>query len=111
MEISGTSALASALSASNLEVHVDSGDALSIRHFAVRERMSTLFEITLTALSDNADIDFDAIVGRPATFRMHTALPALGPDRVWTGICKHMQQIAVEETGLSTYRLVLVPML
>jgi type VI secretion system secreted protein VgrG len=95
----------------NLSIRVSSGDALDVRSFAVRERMSALFEITVDALCDNANIDFDAVAGRPASFRMHGGLPADAPFREWTGLCEHVQQIGVEETGLSTYRLTLVPAL
>ncbi len=30
---------------------------------------------------------------------------------MWSGLCKHIQQVAVEETGLSTYEVTLVPTL
>jgi uncharacterized protein involved in type VI secretion and phage assembly len=44
-------------------------------------RTSSRFEVTLTALSDDADRDFDAVVGRAATFRIHapTASPRALP--------------------------------
>jgi type VI secretion system secreted protein VgrG len=95
----------------NLAVQVHSRDSLDVREFSVQQRMSSLFEITLVALSDNADIDFDAVVGQPASFRIQADASGPVPVRVWTGICKHIQQIAVEEAGLSTYRLTLVPTL
>jgi type VI secretion system secreted protein VgrG len=93
----------------NLSAQVASGDTLDVREFTVRQRISSLFEVTLVALSDNADIDFDAVVGQPARFQMHAGTSGLVPVRFWTGICKHLQQIAVEETGVSTYELTLVP--
>ena len=95
----------------NLAVQVGSRDALDVRAFAVEQRISSLFEITLTAVSDNADVDFDAVVGHPASFRMHGGAHALVPFRFWTGICKHMQQVAAEEGGVSTYELTIVPTL
>src|SRR4051794_29488193 len=95
----------------NLAVRVDSGDALDVRHFTVVERMSTLFEITIVAVSESSNIDFDAVVGRPASFRMHAGIPATDSVRSWTGICKNIQQTAVEDRGLSTYELTLVPTL
>jgi type VI secretion system secreted protein VgrG len=85
---------------------VASGDALDVRQFAVQQRMSSLFEVTLVALSDNANIDFDAVVGQPASFQISNGVLAQ-----WTGICKHIQQIAVEERGLSTYQITIVPTL
>jgi type VI secretion system secreted protein VgrG len=95
----------------NLAVRVDSGDALDIRRFTVHERMSALFEISLVALSENADIDFDAVVGRPASFRMHAGEPAVAPIRSWTGVCNQIRQVAAEEAGLSTYHVTIVPAL
>ena len=95
----------------NLAVQVHSSDALDVREFSVQQRMSSLFEITLGALSDNANIDFDAVVGQPASFRMGADTSGLVPVRHWTGICKHFEQIAVEEAGLSTYRITIVPTL
>src|SRR6202044_2577898 len=47
----------------------------------------------------------------PASFRMHGGAQALTPFRFWTGLCKHIQQVAVEETGLSTYEITIVPTL
>ena len=90
----------------NLAAHVASGDALDVRQFRVQERMSSLFEITLVVLSENPNIDFDAVVGNAASFRLDS-----GTVTTWTGICKHIEQIAVEERGLSTYEVTLVPTL
>jgi len=93
-----------------LEVQVASGDTLDIRHFHAAERMSSLFEISLVALSENADIDFEAVVGQPMTFGLRIgSLPR--QERTWTGVCSQLQQVAVEDQGLSTYQLTLVPTL
>ena len=37
----------------NLAARIDSNDTLDVREFAVQERMSSLFEVTLVALSEN----------------------------------------------------------
>jgi type VI secretion system secreted protein VgrG len=93
-----------------LEVTLTSGDTLDIRNFNVAERMSNLFEISLVAVSENADIDFEAAVGQEASFRLKLgALPH--QERVWTGLCNHLQQVGVEDHGLSTYQIVIVPTL
>ena len=93
-----------------LEVTVASGDVLDVRHFTIAERMSSLFEISLVARSENDDIDFEAVVGQPVTFKL-----AIGPlpnqERTWTGLASQLQQVAVEDQGLSTYQLTLVPTL
>jgi type VI secretion system secreted protein VgrG len=90
------------------KVSVASGDALDARDFTVHERMSALFSISVTVVAHDADLDFEAIVGKPASFEVHA-----GPERrrTWTGICKELLQIAAEETGLSTYKLEIVPAL
>jgi type VI secretion system secreted protein VgrG len=92
----------------NLVVTVASKDTLDVRQFVVQERMSTLFKVTLVALSENPDIDFDAVIGQPARFLLHTHDLA-HPERYWSGVCSHLQQVAVEPRGLSTYQITLVP--
>jgi type VI secretion system secreted protein VgrG len=95
----------------NLSVSVSSGDAFDVRHFTVQERISSLFSVTLVGLSENPDIDFEAIVGRPASFTIHGGLLGVTSARRWMGICSQLQQVAVEEQGLSTYHLTIVPTL
>jgi type VI secretion system secreted protein VgrG len=100
-----TSSVASVLS--NLMVHVASGDALDVRRFEVDEQISALFAIRLIVMSCNENIDFDDVVGRPASF---TTLNRMG-ERTWTGIASQLQQIGVVDgpEGLSTYHLTIVP--
>jgi type VI secretion system secreted protein VgrG len=93
-----------------LAVSIASGDDLDIRHFQVVERMNELFEIAIDALCENPDIDFEAVVGQPMTFTMRKGVEGLDV-RTWTGICSHIEQVGAEERGLSTYKLVLVPVL
>ena len=93
-----------------LEASIASGDALDIRHFQVEERMNELFEIAIDALCDNPDIDFEAVIGQPMTFSTSKGVEGL-EARSWTGICRHIEQASVEERGLSSYKLVLVPAL
>lgn len=95
------------MTANNLDVTVASQDTLDVRHFAVQEGMSQIFTVTVTAMSPNANLDFDAIVGKEASFTLRSDTGA----RVWQGLCSHFLQVAVEETGLSTYQLTLVPTL
>ena len=85
---------------------VASGDMLDVRHFAVSERISSLFEVRLIAVSDNPDIDFEAVIGQPMRFTIEGPTP-----RVWSGVCSQLYQTAVEERNLSTYELTLVPTL
>ncbi len=95
--------------ARNLEVEVASGAALDVRTFRVEERMSDLFEVRLVVRTRDPDLDFDAIVGHPANFRIHRDPQVEAASRSWTGICRHARQTAAEEAGLSTYELTIVP--
>jgi type VI secretion system secreted protein VgrG len=88
-------------------VHVASGDVFDTRQFFVDERMSSLFSIQLVVLGENQDIDFDAVVGRPARFSILTEMH----ERSWSGICSCVQQVAVEENRQWTYELTIVPSL
>ena len=72
--------------------------------------MNELFEISIEAVSEDPDIDFEAIAGQRMTFRIRKDTSEHG-GRTWTGLCRHIEQVSVEERGLSVYRLVLVPAL
>ena len=88
-----------------LTVEVASGDVLDVRHFTVEERLSSLFEIRLVALTGDAGLDFDSIIGERARF----SIAAPHGERLWTGVVRHVAQAGVEEGGLSTYEIILVP--
>ncbi|HRI63505.1 MAG TPA: type VI secretion system tip protein TssI/VgrG [Polyangium sp.] len=91
----------------NFEITIGSGDALDVRNFSIHERLSSLFQINLVAVSDNQSIDFDSVVGQPAKFAMSAGMR----DKFWTGICNHIEQVRHEPGGLSTYHLSIVPRL
>jgi type VI secretion system secreted protein VgrG len=91
-------------------LRVASGDQLDVRQFTTREQLSTLFSVSVTVVADNADIDFEALIGQPAQFEALGGV-ATEQSRVWTGICKEVQECAAEETGLSTYVIEIVPVL
>ena len=93
-----------------IEVSVASGDTIDVRHFTVSERISALFEISLVATSSNDDIDFESVVGKPMTLKLRGGILP-NQERTWTGVCSQLQQVAVEDRGLSTYQLSLVPSL
>jgi type VI secretion system secreted protein VgrG len=94
----------------NLSAHIASGDAIDVRQFSVNERMSSLFEITLDVVCDNANIDFEAAVGQEASFTIGGGASGTA-SRTWKGLCSELHQIAVEDDGLSTYHLTIVPAL
>ena len=91
----------------NLEVTVASGDALEVREFSVHQAMSSLFNVTITAVSKNADIDFEAVIGKEASFKLHGR--GGGGARTWQGLCNEFHQLEVEAEGLSTYHFSIVP--
>ena len=84
-------------------------DSLSVRHFSVSEGLSSLFEVSVIALSRLDDIDFEPIVGHSASFVIHGT--ATGRAWGWTGVARRFEQRAAEPTGLSTYAISIVPQL
>jgi type VI secretion system secreted protein VgrG len=87
-------------------------DSLSVRRFAVHEGLSNLFEVSIWAVSQFDDLDLEAIVGKEAAFRIVTGVVhSRRPVRLWSGVCRHIEQVQAEPTGLSTYYLRIVPKL
>src|SRR5258708_6382638 len=91
-----------------LTVELASGERLDVREFTVEESISRLFEVNLTAMSSDADIDFEGAIGKQARFEIKTGE---GQARAWSGICSLAGQGRVEEKGLSSYHLRIVPKL
>jgi type VI secretion system secreted protein VgrG len=104
--------MASTLAIANrlLTATIASGDTLEIRHFKFKERISTLFEISLQVRCENPDIDLEAVVGQPASFLVRSGLGAW-QDRQFKGVVNHLEQVEVEDRGLSTYQITIVPTL
>jgi len=87
-------------------------DSLSVRHFAIHEEISGLFEVTILARSPLDEIDLEGIVNEGAGFALVSGVAHLtATTRAWTGICSHMELVQAEPTGLSTYSLTIVPAL
>jgi type VI secretion system secreted protein VgrG len=103
----GTEGFARKLGEKNIEAKIASGDPIDVRQFSVHERLSALFQINLEVVSHNSSIDFDDVVGLPATL----SIAAGKHDRSWSGVCNHFEQVRVEPSGLSTYQLSIVPTL
>ncbi|WP_437498399.1 type VI secretion system tip protein TssI/VgrG [Sorangium sp. So ce1099] len=96
----------------NLDLTFASGEtSLSVSRFAVQEAVSSLFTVTVWALSDDPSIDLDTIVGKAASFRAATGatFASLGGERHWAGICEHIALVRVEPTGTSMYQIRIVP--
>lgn len=88
-----------------VRVWIASKDELDVREFRLRAPMSELFRIEVEAVSTNANISHDQVVGREASFSIIRA----GATQTWTGIAIEIEQVRSEEDGLATYRLVLAP--
>jgi type VI secretion system secreted protein VgrG len=95
------------------ELRFECGEtSLDVRSFDVEESVSALFSVSILARSPSAEIDLEAIVGKPASFHLVSGLlGARVPSRRWTGVCNHIEQVHAEPTGLSTYSLRIVPVL
>jgi type VI secretion system secreted protein VgrG len=88
-------------------LELECGEALDVRKFDATDGMSRLFEVRLVLVSRNLDVDFDAVLGMPATFRLGTLLS----QRTWRGVAVAMDQVRVDKDGLATYELTIAPRL
>lgn len=89
----------------NAEARVATGDPLDVRSFSVKQGINQLFAIELSVVSKSLDIDFDQVIGDEASFSLATRRSTMS----WSGICQEMEQHRVDEKGLASYRLVIVP--
>ncbi|TKD12432.1 contractile injection system protein, VgrG/Pvc8 family [Polyangium fumosum] len=90
-----------------LSLALDSQITLDVRQFSISEGMSNFFSVNLEAFSTDAALVFDEVVGQRARFTIRRG----AEERTWSGICRGARLLRVEEDGLSTYELALVPML
>lgn len=79
---------------------------VDVRYFDVREKISEPFSIEVEAVSPDADLDFEKLIGQAAHFRL---TGPTGTDRNWHGVCTRCEQTRVESTGLSHYRMSVAP--
>jgi type VI secretion system secreted protein VgrG len=100
-----------------IELTVGGDEPLRVLRFSVREALSSLFTVQVTASSPSAVLDFDAVVGKPAALRVSTddGAGVLGARR-WTGLCSRLRQLGSltlrsGETGASHHEFTLVPAL
>lgn len=82
--------------------------ALSVRNFHITDGLSELFDVRVVASHENPDLDLDAMVGRAAAFRLATH-DETQPYAVWSGICAEVEQVRVEDSGVSIYELRITP--
>jgi type VI secretion system secreted protein VgrG len=98
----------SSMTMQGLEASIASGDPVDVRQFRFATEMSTLFEATVVALSENTDIDLEAVVGQPGALTLRWGEMT---SRTITGVVRTFRQIQAEGRGLSTYQWTIVPTL
>jgi type VI secretion system secreted protein VgrG len=95
----------------HLEVPID--DALDVRKFTVHDGLSALFNVDVEVRCHNPALDFEELIGKPATFKI--LLDPLAYDgattRSWSGVVAEAHLVRSESTGLSTYRVTVAPKL
>ncbi len=94
-----------------LSLVIGSERSLDVRQFEVSERISKLFSARIVAVSRDDALDFDALAGQPALFEILGATGDMPRRRRWAGICRQVELIEVEDAGLSTYAVEIVPTL
>ncbi len=90
-------------------------DSLEVQDFTICEGLSTLFDVSIRALSTKNDIDLRRIVGARANFHLTTNLPSQ-PERKWSGLVSRMDLVHAGVPGpgsheVSTYQVHIVPLL
>ncbi|MDI1435463.1 type VI secretion system Vgr family protein [Polyangium sorediatum] len=86
-------------------IEIASGDFLDVRTFAIKQGINQLFHIDVRAVSRSLDIDFDEVIGKPASFRLRTSQAS----PTWQSICSQIEQVRADAQGLATYTLTLQP--
>jgi type VI secretion system secreted protein VgrG len=108
------------MSDQNLTVRIEAEAGpleLDVRHFSVQAEINRPYQIDLVALSSDAAIDLDGVIGLTATFTLQAGARGSSPiltdakPRKWTGVVAEAAHVTAEEDGLSTYRIRIVPQL
>lgn len=96
------------MSAPKLRLQSAADDPLDVRRATLDLELGQLWELTLLVRTPSANLDFEAIIGREASF----AYDHLDGEVVWDGYCASVSLAQEAETeGLSTYELCLAPRL
>ncbi|MEM6789841.1 MAG: type VI secretion system tip protein TssI/VgrG [Myxococcota bacterium] len=101
-----------------LELNVASDEALSVRRFTARERVSRLYEVDVFAMTENPSVDLEQVIGKPASFRAQSEhrFAVLGGTRMWDGICSFVELVKgsrplAGQRPLNEYRIRITPAL
>ncbi len=82
-------------------------DTLVVRSVSIREEISRLFQIEAELSSEDAQIDFDKVIGQAATLRLDIGQKG---KRYFNGFVSRFTQVG-NEGGYAHYRALLVPWL
>ena len=95
----------------DLVLHIDGTEhaALTVDRFALRERLSEPFLLSIVAGSTHPDLDLEDLILRPASFSIDAG--GVHARRDYSGICAAVEQLSAEPAGLSLYRFRLMPRL
>ncbi len=96
-----------------LDLSLASKIQLSVRRFSAHEGISSLYEVSVWAMSHDPSVDLDAIVGKDGAFEVATGYANAhgGGARRFAGMVSVAEQLQAEPTGLSTYFVRIVPKL
>ncbi|MBL9020621.1 MAG: type VI secretion system tip protein VgrG [Myxococcales bacterium] len=98
---------------SALRVDVDIDDTLDVREFTVNDGLSALFTVDLRVMCENPALDFEDLIGRPASFRVALDAGRYGElgERRWSGVVSEAHLVRTEAAGLSSYEITISPRL
>lgn len=82
-------------------------DVLAVRSIKLEEAISQLFELEAELASDNAEVDFDKVIGKAVTIRLNVGQKE---KRFFNGIVSRLVQVA-NKGGYASYRATIVPWL
>ena len=88
----------------NLHLEVPIDDVLEVRRFTVNDGLSTLFTVDVEVLCHNPALDFEELIGKPATFKINLdpLVYSGATSRSWSGVVSEAHLLRSESTGLST---------
>lgn len=100
-------------SSNALVLDVDTEDHFDVREIVVEDGLSRLYSAEIVALSQNPAVAFELIIGKAAELQVRVSDNVLAGERAprYRGIVAEIHQLRSEDTGLSTYRLKVVPRL
>lgn len=93
------------------EIRIATAAALDVREANITEGANMLTDIRVLAVSQRSDIDLAEVIGEEASFRMTVNTPGGPATRKWTGVCRDIELVRAETSGLTTYEIHIAPTL